>query len=354
MTGPSSARRFSLLIWPLIGAILLPSCLDRRERIVVGLDGSVAVEHRVSGDQADLENGAASVPSAPLWNAVKKRVDDSKWELTASAVFASAEAVPGSFAAPDDPFAALQPAFKTSLDVERKDGKVIRTFRRTYDPIPYGDFAAARRKAIPEEIENAMKSNDIVRTSAANGIAATIEETDAARRDREKKTLAALVEYERLKHHVYAERTVRALALPRPREARTVLAMKAAVDRYFAAHLAPKTIEELLLSGDATIERRAKEIEGELDRAILGAMNAAELSAEESAAAKRALLSARRAFAIGDDLNDEEFVITVVLPGKITAHDGTKDDDATVTFRFSAKDLLDHQVVLTAISEAKE
>jgi hypothetical protein len=342
MTTHRALRHSAALAAILGAAIFLPSCLKRHETIVVHADGSLEIEHRLTGDRGDLEKGAATPPGGAPWSVTAPApAGGQDWQMTARAHFRSAAGVPSSFAASDDPLADVQWRWSTEVTVERRGRATRYLFVRTYEPRAWARYARARRRAVPEEVEQLMKDGKQAGPEAV---------------ERQGRIGAALLDYERLKHHEWSAAALDRLDVSPVARATAQTAAESAIDSYFHSHLGPGLIEEILRLSDSEIERRARAIDDGLTRATeaatIAALGAApELRVSWADARERV----RRDHDVTQDLEDETIVVELTLPGRVLgATMGGKIDGSHVTFELAGKDLRDAPLVISAHSESSE
>lgn len=351
------ARRFSggaAAAVVLLSSLWLPGCLDRTETIVVAKDGRVKITHEWKGSPADIEGGAAARPETAIWNTTTSIGTSDEARLSAWAEFGSIAEVPTNFADADPNLTPAQLSWSTTLDVERIGDIVRRTFRRTYRRFDWSGVAEAQRQALTKDIEKLFK----IPPSKVEGSITTDNVPTKPKdlsNDDEIKLIRALIEYERLKCLIFAAGGVAAIVRPKGMMEAAKDRAEATVDGFFGRKVSIESAGALLRLESAEIETQIKELERQLDAELVE--NLAEIVAatpKERKAIALGIARERRAFAVAEDISDEEFKIEVTLPGKIVMHDGEQKGPSTVKWKFNGGDLRNQSVTLTAISESKE
>lgn len=338
----------------LMSSIWLPGCLDRTEVIVVSKDGHVRVTHEWKGSKSDVEGGAAARPEAAIWNTTTSVGSAEESKLSAWAEFGSMSEVPMNFADADPSLTPAQLSWTTTLDTERIGNVVRRTFRRTYRRFDWSGVAESRRQALTKEIEKLFEKAPKKIDGSTAGEGATTRPAEFSIED-EAQLIRTLIEYERLKSRIFAEAAVAAIVRPKPMTNTARDRAETTVDAFFSRNVSVESAAALLKLEAAEIETRVKELERQLDAELVDNLSEVVVATpKERAAIALGLARARRAFAVAEDLSDEEFKIELTLPGRIVMHDGELRGASTVKWKFNGGELRNEAVTLTAISESEE
>jgi hypothetical protein len=323
-------------------SFLAAGCLERRERIEVRRDGSLAVHLTLKGDPGEFRAGRAdALPSGAPWSVRDRDIPraDGKGadhEREAEAVFASASAIPQSSGPADDP-APLRAA--TALAIERTAGGSERyTFVRRYAPRPYAWRDRAFRRAFPDDLRRALERRDDAPLS----------------KETERRALAALVAFEREKAQDLLEQAIRSVDPLPDAEAARVLEARAALGRAIdAAWPAEKLAGLVNAPEDEKAKLDAKFHEDVAREAVAAGVRT--LGAERAKALSDAFTTARRVLEATEDLQDESFELRVTFPVPVALSDGAALDDGgrTAVFRFKGEDLRDEELVLRAVAEGR-
>lgn len=322
---------------PLVALIWAGGCLDREEGITVLEDGSIRVVHELSGDAGDLNGGAAWLPLGPDYSVRRftRETKDGKRKhcAVAEAHYASAAAMPERFAPDDHPLADAALHFTTDLHVEEQSDGVHYLFVRRYVGRNWGRYAFERRRAFPDAVEQLMDSGPIEKLAP----------------EQQRQVLAAFADFERRKLQAWVEFALADVARERDDVTdatrwRGQLLATDAINSYAAGQLSGEQLLGLLDLAPSVLE--------ETTDAILTAWIGAALEAAGSrlpTAAQGRLRERfdyyRHDFEVSEDLRDENFKLTVTMPGKILRSNG-QGQHSQARWSFSGQELCDGDRVL--------
>jgi len=316
----------------LLALALLAGCLERTEVLTVHPDGAIDVVHTVRGGKSDLEGGAAAVPAAPVFSTERtverKENGDEEHVLTARAHFASAADLPERFIPAADPLAAAALSFTTRVTTRQDGKKTIYRFERTYAPRIWAPYAYFHRRAFPDELDRRIEAGD------------DLEDFNEEERQA---IVRALIEEETRRIRYWGDEALSAVGAG----IETRLDVHDRLTRYCAEKLPPATVRAMLESESADADQFAFDLRRGADQIVL---QHAGLSGDRLEALRHALALQHRAYDVTDDLGDENFVVKLALPGKVTGHNGDEREGDLVVWRFHGKDLRDRTHVLLATS----
>ena len=328
----------------LLACLALAGCLERIESITLHADGSLDVEHRVTGDADDLDQGAASYPTRAPWNVARttRRKEDGKVEhiLTARARFGSAAEMPTRFAVLGDPFGDRALAFTTEVTVRREEGRAHYRFVRRYRPRTWAPYAHFWRRAFPPDIQEMIDDPDNLwrRTDEERG-----------------RLIRAILDFQCMQIQHWAEDALAAVAPEEPLRPEALLAARDAVRSYRSAHLGSAAMERVLAQPVEEIDAFTTAFHREVnDRIVEVVAKRLGFDANRAANFRTALAVAAHDFEITHDLEDENFVVRLEMPGRLTGDNGDAHQGGEVVWRFDDEDLRDRAHVLIATSVVEE
>lgn len=335
----------------LISAVVLPmliaiGCVKRKETIVVKPEGAVTVTIEYEGDKGDFDKGDAMPSPASGWKVDRNvkseaRPNGEKKDevtLTGERTFKPGEELPGSYAAPDDPSAALYLKFPTTLTRERrKDGEYLH-FRRVYTP---RDWAYVQFWADAHIDDNMKKLGE--------------KKPEELTHEERVQLLKAFAGVEAYKQIELAQRALKE-SDPSLKPDHWLLARAALMKVYEESvdwdEMAKRYESTPQEDQDEQFERESQRISGEAHQAFVGSLKRdagydAERIAKYGAASDRI----KKFYEITNDLGGHVFQIHVQMPGTIVAHNGDKmDDDGTVEWEFDGKAFRDRAYELMVTS----
>lgn len=321
--------------------LLLPGCLERKEKITVTPDGAVRMELTYKGDAGDFNAGDALPDAGAGWQVVDEtRIrDNGDEERTREAIqeFAPGAPLPDSFADPAGSEYAVALRFPTSLEVEVRDDGTYYHFKRVYTPREEARYTVLRelKKDMYKELDALTDKDPSVLTDAERSrIVEILRTVESFKRTEFVRTGAAALEDVWPQHY-------------------GLLLRQALLNHFAQIDISP--VLDLMAQPDSP--RRDADINAYAARVIEEARAAIELELHELQVpedqATRFLTAcdeeeARRA--VTEDVGDENWKVTVVLPGTIVAHNGDKVEGDAITWEFPGKALYDREQTLMATS----
>jgi hypothetical protein len=322
--------------------LLLPGCLERKELITVAQDGRVTMEISYRGSEGDL-NTQDALPSLESGWHVRREVrmerDEEKHVLEAKRSFPPGAQLPSTFAASTEASPSRYLAFPTQVRIERRPDGVYYHFRREYQPrrFAYLDFWR----------EMYLENDDVEELSNKD-----VEELTPEQR---RKLLEAFVSFEGRKRLEFYRDALAESDPDLPQDC--YLRGRQALLEVFKADDLWAPVEEIVQSEpadsrDAALEVYAEQVIARAEGAFLQVMKEyAGYNAYDLAELEAAYDRAKQSLAITEELASQHFEITVVLPGKVVAHNGDElDEDGEVSWGFGGQYLLDRPHVLMATS----
>lgn len=322
-------------------------CIKRTERITIFDDGRVKVNLDYEGKPEHMR-GPDAMPSAKSGWAVTETTrkdngdDEERLVLLAERTFEPGADLPQSYAAWDDPNAAIYTRFPTTLTIEHRDDGVYLHFRRVYTARPW---------AYVEYWENAIIDDGVKKLAEKPAEELTSEERS--------KLLVAFATVEAARHFEHARVALRdcdpGLAQDYWLKAREAIekSYKSVDFNRIAEEYAslPKEEQEQRFAAESeqvhrnahlALERSLKKDAG-YDTARLDKFN-------------RAFDRAKQAYEITGALGSHGFDIGVKMPGEVVAHNADKDEDGWLTWEFSGESFRDRDqelMVTSRLSQSK-
>jgi hypothetical protein len=296
-------------LFPIL-ALLVAGCLERDETITVKPDGSANVVLTCTGDGGDF-NDLLVLPEG--WK-VEKSADKDKTVWTARGSLRDLNAYPNR----DANF-----PYETRLRVTTAGNVRTYDFERTYPQMDARDLIA---------IDDALWQRE-----EAKALTAKLHDKGMAGLDEPDHTrifeLAA--EAEREKQVAVVARALNAMALPW----RDRIAALGKVEAEYRARLTWNALRDVVGRNLETVDRYDAYARGLRDRA-------AALVPGLAAPLEKAATASRAAHAVSDD----NFKLTVRLPGRIAAGNATRTDGGEASWEFPGKDLGARPITLRATS----
>lgn len=326
--------------WCVLAALFpVAGCLERVETITVHADGAITIEHEIRGDAGDIQHGAARMPAAPRFSVAHAIEVDGNGEpvhvLRASARFVDAAAVPSSFATAADPLRAEALQFTTELQLEETADGVIYRFRRAYSPRRWAEYSYLRARAVSPEVEELLDDLDHFWRK-------TPEQRHAL--------VGSMLDLDCRLRQFWAESVMNELT-GRPMPGAAELRVRAAIRSHCNANADVGGFLAAMHEGDSALTLRCATLTRDLVRMTVDAITAElRLGAGQKPAIAARLRALEHAYNVDQDLQDEDFVVRLQLPGTVEVHNGETAAGGVVEWRFSGKDLRDRSQVLVAHS----
>lgn len=296
-------------------------CVKRLEIVAIFPDGTGKLVSSFEGDEADLRRGDA-VPTPDSGWQVREHLDvkpaDSPGEpdkrelkLVASRRIAVGEEWPDSYAAEGTRLARIAVRFPTQVWTEERPEGTYHHFRRVY---------RGRRMARIKHLQEKILEQDSIKV---------LQEKDpAALTDDDRRMLVtAFIEVEREKSRAFLDRAVVGLDSPLRQDA-WLAARQAAGRAYDRPGLADE-VTEIAKSEDSgerlqTLEQR---IRAEVEAGVRASLAGRSVHHAVIDRVIDGLKLAAEDFEISEDIGDEQWTVTVLLPGRIIAHNAQSSPD---------------------------
>jgi hypothetical protein len=349
---PTACHHFASC-WILAATLVLAGCLERKEKLVISADGSATLTLAFKTDSLDeLDQGDAAPTIDGGWwieqRSQRKRMpvvpigEDPRREpqmehlRTAELHLPAGVPWPANYAAIGDVDPDVYLQFPTSLTIERRADGVYYHFRRVYQPRQWAQLDLMRQ-SLQEELEKAAADELGERRSV-----------ELAR------TLAQL---EVIKHLHWARQAFRAAAADLPQDVWLSLATSLGrvgteVDVQPLVRLvaAPKGIER---NQDA-VQQELVALRDWIDRRMEEKIKSVPgFGGRHLAAFLRRYDWHRRSYEVTEDLGDDQFEITVQMPGEIVGTNALSVQDATVAWAFPGSAVRDREVELMVSSRVR-
>ncbi len=333
----------------ILGAtICLSGCLKRKETIVVNSDGSFDIHHQIKGDVEDMETGAAKLPGSATGFVVKNwvslriaesakgtvngrpldRKKNTEHVHEATAHFDNAAMVPTSYLASGTPLAEAALRFTTELEVVEEKTRTIYRFTRRYFPRKWANYDTFWRRSFAPDLQELMDSDKL----------------DWKKLDQEtrRRFVAAMVDWERAKITFWATEALSSLKLSPRDRADLRMNLHADLKLWTEQEMPVQWVKELMNQGDDRIEDETRKVH----RRVLDFLckRIKDFAKAQPAALARFLKSyalARREYDVTEDLNDEDFVVEVKMPGTILRHNGRLAGKGLKGWSFTDKKVAD-------------
>ncbi len=304
-------------------AIYLTGCLKRAEHVTVFPDGSMHVIHMMLGDEEDVRHGDA-IPSEDAGWFVREVLqepneDDNTPDLSLIAMrdFPAGTKLPTSFAPEGSRKGRIALTMNTDVAVENREEGTYYHFRRVYN-----GRTVARIQSLKQDI---LETDELKELGEKDPETLSLEEM--------RTLIAAIAAFEREKTLVFVDTAYEVMRDEIPQDI-WLAARHAAAKPYNAKHIqkralsimSKKAAKEYEEKRDAESEQNKEfqELEQEVISEVKCALQttlATKKLPEETIARffEQATLATDR-HEIDEDLSDEDFFVTVVLPGKIIGH----------------------------------
>lgn len=285
-------------------------CIKREETIAVLPDGSTFLASHIEGDPSDFQDGDALPSEQSGWKTEERVKSDSEEKKTlirtAQRMVPANAAIPDSYAAQNDPVADICLRFPTTITVERRPDGDYYHFRRVYKGRRYSQFIFWQ-KTIFESDEIKKISNQ-----------SPDKMTDSERI----KLAEAFITSDTRKTAEFIEDAALSMTDRLPQDA-WLAARKAGLNTY-AQEFTDQKLAELLKSEDGATEavemaNQTRELVVDTMRDALRERRIPPMLINEFINAYRL---SRDEFETTEDLGDENWRVTVVLPGTIVGYNG--------------------------------
>ncbi|MGH9870435.1 MAG: hypothetical protein ACREAA_20055 [Candidatus Polarisedimenticolia bacterium] len=325
-------HRMSAAATALAGALALAGCFSREENLVIRPDGSVLATVTMQGDEADYLSGERlEAPSG--WSASEEaRVENGERQITAvwKAELPGLNRYPRSFARPGDSGAEASVLMQTSLDVEEHPDRRVYRFRRVFTGRRAGMYAALRSEMVPSGLQDKAE-----------------KDPDGLSAEERERLFAGYASYESeatlLRARNALGRAVREGVMDLESFEPTLEALRS----FLKERLSEEALRSLFLLPDdeqgQAMDRLHKDIRRQMESAAPSATRAG---------LREILDREERIFEVSQDLTDDGFQLTVQLPGTVVEANSRDVRADQVLWQIAGSDLLEGDLVLTAVSVA--
>ena len=312
MTG---LRYFGLI--PALVVALTIGCIKRSEKITIFEDGRTRLETEIVGGPDDVYIGDAMPTAESGWQ-VKDEIetkDDGDKELTRTATreIAAGAPIPASYAAPHSRLDLIALQFPTTLEIEHRSDGTYYHFKRVYTRRPFAMVQYWKDKV--------MESDEIK--------AITQKEPEDVTTQERRTLTRAFVDVAARQAGTYMEQIGLEMQADIPQDA--LLEARRSAMAVFSSDEITNGVMELLHDDrdDEFVARRAEQLEENLrtrvhEAAERALRNSGVRAAVSDEVVERCVL-AHDAFEITEDLGDETWLVGVVMPGRIIAHNSSGD-----------------------------
>jgi len=312
-------------------ALLCTGCFTREETIVIHPDGSASITYEVEGDHADLTTGDA-VPTGAGWPSTQTSEKDRNGNETITTTWrkdiGDLNDYPSSFARPDDPHRGATLQTVTRLEIEERPTRTIYRFRRVY---------VGRRAGKFEDLQDSSVPQDLMKKARDDEASLTSEERE--------KIFTGLAEYEGAAMWLRA-----ADALGRATEAGVLdVATYRSTTRGLQSWLEDRLTGDYLRRFFLMPEEAQAREEQTLKERFRDEVEQ-RLAPREREETRFYLDDEERAFEVTQDLNDEQFALTVRMPGTVVSANTWIIEGNEASWTFQGEDLAEGDRVLTAVS----
>lgn len=320
-------------------------CIKRTERITISDDGRVKVQLDYEGKPEHMR-GPDAMPSPKSGWEVTQSVragdgdNDERLALIAERTFEPGDDLPQSYAAWDDPNAAVYTRFPTTLTIEHREDGVYLHFRRVYTARPWAYVKYWEDAIIDDGVEKlgekpaeelTSEERMVLLVAFANVEAARhFEHARVALRDCD----PGLAQDHWLKAREAIEKSYKSVDFNRIAEEYASLPKEEQEQRFAAES------EEVHRAAHTALERSLKKDAG-YDTARLDKFN-------------RAFERAKLAYEITGALGSHGFDVGVKMPGEVVAHNADKDDNGWLTWEFTGESFRDRDQELMVTSRLSQ
>lgn len=316
-------------------------CLKRTERIQISADGAVKIAIDYEGEKGDFETLDALPSAASGWK-LKREVSPKEGKeeisLRGERTFAPREDLPSTFAAPDDPNAALVLQFPTTLVREKRSDGVYLHFRRVYKPRDWAYVDFWSKTGLDDNVKKLGE-----------------KKPEELTHDERLQLIKAFAGVESMKQVEFAGRAFKDIDA-NARQDHFLLARKAILEVYEDQtdwDALAKRLEAL--SGDdrdKEVERTAQLVLDQARKTMIQSLRTqAKFDDDRMTKFEAAFDRAKRYYDITAQQEAHAFEIRVSMPGEIVAHNADKDEDGEFIWEFDGSAFRDRPYELMVTSK---
>lgn len=303
------------LLVPALVFVATIGCIKRSETITIFEDGRVRLETEIVGDPDDVLNGDAMPTALSGWQVTDRTETDAegKEELTriAKREIPAGQPLPSSYAPLDSRLDLIALQFPTTVTIEQRPDGTYYHFKRVYRRRDYAGVQYWKDKV--------MESDEIK--------SVTQKEPEQVTRGERTKLAEALIDIEAKQTAAFVEQA--GLAIPDGISQDALLHARRAASNVFASNELTNQVIGLLGEND---DAAADDLAG-IEREVFSRVREAIAAGLADAGVRRTVVDqflnqyelAREAFATTEDLGDETWLVGVVMPGRVIAHNSSGD-----------------------------
>lgn len=327
-----------------VTVLVLGGCLEREERITVSPDGTVHVKvHHESKSRNELYEVDAAPSLEGGWFVEETSAihddGDERFRLDAEMVFGPDAVLPTNYAALNDKRADVFLQFPTTLEIEQRSDGLYYHFHRRYVGRKWAGLEILRKKLLDGPLEE-FEDRDFEELTRTEKIS----------------IMRAFADFEVGKMIHFARRSFLDVSPDLPQD--FWLRVHASVSQIKLKIDYDEMLELMLIEDDA---ERDEALQLEADRwedaARLRLRQALEEHAGYGGGRMRAFLDRYdwhlQYHDVSQDLGDDNFKITVVMPGEIIGHNGERTGNE-ITWNFTGEEIRDRDVELMVTSYIAE
>lgn len=312
-------------------ALLCTGCFTREETILIHPDGSASITYEVEGDRGELTTGDA-VPTGVGWPSTQTSEKDANGKETITTTWKQdledLNDYPSSFARPDDPHRGATLQTSTRLEIEERPTRTIYRFRRVY---------VGRRAGKFEDLQNASVPQDLVERARNDEASLTPEERE--------KIFTGLAEYEGAAMWLRAADALGRAAEAGVLDVATYRSTTQGLQSWLEDRLTGDYLRRFFLMPEEEQDREEQALKERFRDEV-----EQRLAPRERTDARFFLDDEEKAFEVTQDLNDEQFALTVRMPGTVVSANTWVIEGNEVSWSFPGEDLAEGDRVLTAVS----
>ncbi len=321
---------------------VIAGCVERAESIDVQPDGSAAVTIQYTADSDQELADVATPAAAEGWKidkSVREEKDGSKKSiLTATRTVAAGQVWPIHDGPANAADTALQLQFATSLRVEKRGDGNSYTFQRTFEPRSWAQWNHIEDRDANDQIGKTLKekNNQLSDEDWSDIIRQQIDQQVGRKLD--------IV-------HAALSKAVPDAPLDRWLGVRAdVIAVGKNIDVTPLVQLLETAQSP---ERDKSIAQAGQDTDAKIDAAVRAALAAQGYNPQQLAAFDKASDTINRDIQITKQIEGESFVVRLHLPGQVVGSNATtQEEDGTLEWRFSGKQLMDRRIELLAVSKA--
>jgi len=333
---PGRSSAATILAVVLIATAL--GCIKRRETIRIEPDGTAHLRVVFKGDPDDISGGDAMLNEPGPWSVtdtVELKDDGSEKQIRAATLTVPpGEKWPERYCPDDSDLSGLALTMPTSLLIEERPGGTYYHFKRVYQRRDWARIDYFSRELLEKDLE------------AVQGK----EKADMTPEEREN-LARSLLKFEKTKTIVLARAAAEALHPPLQQE--QWLMLRQGIAEVCDRISIERVVELLLMEGEQAgdeIRRQVDEVFAQIHQVISQTLSETDATGSLSQRFAEQFEIERRRYAISEDLQDENWEVSLQLPGRLVGHNGDNIKGNMIEWKFGGNALCDRDQVLMATS----